>query len=786
MGKLQQIINEINGPSFATEIQKKLPIDIQKKITDFYPSFIDYDLIIRSHHQDKRNLITTGAFVPIPYALTILPIFIGGKDSDSMSLNEKKLNLFGSKEGLFSVNSLGVSSDLCFYTFCFLLQMSIFRKTSLLYIDLPYLCEFLGWKNNTQNKKRISTIIERLSSVQFEGNYSGIFKKNKKRENLVNLFKGELIKSYYIDIEKDSLIINISESISNLFAMDKVWYGIDLIKYSKIPTGHAKSLALYIGGKSRGLDSIEISNNELLERLCINNLKSDKQKNKIIKDSFTTLLDNKIISNFKIQGIGSRRNILVNFNKKENYFCFSKNSSQKSISSLKCHSAHFDKEANIELKSIYLKIIKFHELNSQISVYDKSKSKVIKENIEKQNLKFNQIKINKSKKQNKIAVFDDRAFNNLKEDMCSFISEQSEYYNKHEEMFTNILNGQIDSMAIFAESLNDVIESSLVNNILKTNLQKKLFEFIDNNSINVGSAIKKSKIPYIKLSNGNIKLKRFNSENYNELKGLEKISMKDLLIEKTEYSSLIFDNGLISEYDYKKLSSSKKPLIKNKDNLKTSILVEGTNTFWFSNEKNTENKIELSSSIAFENKEDFINEYGQYLIDFKNIIQDINDDEIILKGKIPVFDGEEKVEILTIYDFKKYIEQNKVSLSQRKIGNLNTLILEKTIGKTCKKISLSDNQDFCNYSDLNYRKEYQNLRDSYIDNIERGEDFSYTLNDSNKLKVINKVRDMHLSTISDFNFVNIEQSESKIDFNDLFDTDDLFDTIEFENIPDRI
>lgn len=789
MGKLQQILNDVNGPSFAIEIQKKLPQYIQENINFFYPVTIDYDEVIKKNHNDDRKLITTGSFVPIPYPLAILPIFTGGKESDSNEVIKKTLELSGGKNGSFCVDSLGVSSDLCFYVFSFIMQMSIFRKTSLVYIDLPYLCEFLGWKNCNANKNKISLILEKLASVKFSGNYSGVFKKDRKKESLINIFHGELIKKYYIDIESDVLIVNVSDSISNLFAMDKVWYGLDLFKYSKIPTGHAKTLALHIGGKARGLKSIDISYKELLDRLSINNLKSDKQKNKIIKDSLTILMENKIIQSFQIKGASNRKSVLVFLHKKDNYFCFSKNINEKANNSLKCHEQHIKRGENLNLKSIYLKILKINEINMKASDLKLNKIQKVKNELASKNFKFSQIKISNKKLVNNNKILNEENLNEIKHTFSLFLDEQASNYNKNEKLLSDILNGQIDAITILAESLNDEITSSIVNDELKHNLQKKLFDFMDNNSINVGVAVKRSKIPYIKLSNGNIKLKRFNSENYNELKGLEKVSMHKLLLEKNEYSDIIYNQGLISEYDYKKLRESNKPLIQNKKKIDSSILVEGANSFWFESDDSSLNPIEIASYTNFKYNRDDIkvnkNEY-EFMSnkDFKNIVEDINQNEIILKGKIPVYDGDEKIVLLTVYDFKNYIKTNKVSLIEKNVNNENLLVLSKNLNET-KKVVMRYNHDFCNYDDIDYRKEYHNLRDGYLNNM-NNKKLLYTLNDSNKLKIINQARENHLKNIPQFGFIQIDDKEPNIDFDDLLDTDDFFNSIEFENIPDRI
>lgn len=783
MGKLAKIIKENNSVEL---LKQALPNEIKENLDKFKPKVFDVQKTMSDYHNDERKIFTYGSYVPMPYLLTILPIFTGGKDSDRLEDITKNLTLHGSKAGEFSVHGKGNSSDISLYVFAFILQMCIFRKTSLIYIDLPYLCEYLGWSNTANNKKRIESTLQRLMSVSYEGIYSGVFKSKRKKQSLLNSFEGRLMDGYYLDKDKNVLIVNISCSILSLFAIDKVWYGINIEAYSKIPTGHSKTLALYIGGKSRGLNEISFSAIECSERMGISLLKNNKQKTKVLKDSLDNLKELKIIKSYDILGHHfDNKEVHVKFQNND-FFEFSKIKNTTSSNSLKCHAHHKESSENYLLKSIFKKITTISDLES-------SNSNV---NLLETKFSFEQSRVNKKKSNKDPLVLNADVLSDVKTEVSNILKNQITHFNNSEKFFTNTLEGNIETANLLAENINSLLENSLVNNELKKEIQKELFKYLDNVSINVHSSVKSSGLPYKILSDGTIKIKRINENNYSTISNIERLDWSLIKKNKEKQIEELYQEGIISEYDYNKLKNTSKPLIMN-GKINNAELYEGVNSFWFTNHEKSTTKYSIPKNISgIEEYSNNIENYNSHILskyflnnELLNQI-DIKENHIELKGKIPVLDSnQEIINLITFYDFENYVKNNKLSIKFKKFIDNEELKPYLAIDEIGDNIIITGNQDFCNYSYLDYKKEYKLLKSKNSNSDELNIcNLKFTLNDSNKLKLIEKIRDNHILELeSQPCFVAKNDKKTyELDYEDLYDTNDLLDSIEFDDFPDRI
>lgn len=661
MGQLKKIKKENRTEVLVPkQLIKEIPDVIQENLNSFKPKSFDLKHVIKKSHSDTRNLVTSGAYVPIPYILMMLPIFTGGKITDSRTTSSRILNITGNKSGTMSVEGESLSSDLCFYVFSFLLQMAIFHKTTLLHVDNNYIFEFLGWKNTALNISKLETILEKLYSVEYGGTYGGLFRNvNNKKEERYNIFSGNLVTGYYLG--KNGFIINLSDSTLNLFSLDKVWHGINLKNYSKIPTGHCKSLFMYIGGKARGSKTIGIPINELFERLSLSNITTNRQKVKIIKDSLDILKSLKIIHDYNIHGHYIEQKIIniTLFRKKEknkSFFNLDHLEEYKSFSSIDCHKNHnLEKSDFSEIKDVHSKILRIFNFKDFLETQENEKQILINnkenygflKNVYDDNIKV-QSKIKKNEGHKKIKKWLDGNFSidnqnlshqivfekacgkkrlisnietlrenggniyeNILNEAKSFLNEQKENFNKQEKLVSDFLIRQTESTSALAEDIKTKLNIANVESSVKSGVYNLLLNYIDNVSIGLVHDLKENKIPHQFYKDGTLKIKTINENNFNKInlsKNLRTL-LNDSKIEKEEFLKKSLEKGVISDYDYKNKIESNK-IYYQSENVDNKELIEGHKIFWWQTklDKN-ENRTHKYTNYDNENYNSHIEKY---------------------------------------------------------------------------------------------------------------------------------------------------------------------------------
>lgn len=857
--KIKEIIRIEN--TIPNQLIKEIPSEIQDNLNKFQPHSFDLKNTIKNFHDDNRTIITSGAYVPIPFILMMLPIFTGGKITDTREYVERSLNMSGNKSGMMNVQGEALSSDLCFYVFAFLMQMAIHHNTTLLHISNNYLMEFLGWKNTSLNQEKINTILEKLYSIEYGGTYGGLFKNiNKKKEERYNIFSGRLIDGYYQ--EKTGFIINLSETILSLFAFEKIWYGINLENYSKIPTGHCKSLFTYIGAKSRGASLIDIDIKEIFERMALNTIKTNKQKIKIVKESLDILKELSIIKDYSINGHFIEQKtiqIILTKNKKENksFFDLEHLEENKSYSSINCHRHHNAlNNLNTDIKNVHSKILRIFNFKDFVEDYT---AKNIMNKIQKDNYGFLknvyndnkkvQIELKKNESHSKIrnwlnndsssAVVEDinkqiifekprrskeikknievlysasnNIYGHLISDAKDFLNSQKENFNNQEKLVNGFLVRQTESTSALAEDIKDHLDNANIDSSVKTNIYKTLFNYIDNISVGLVHDLKESKIPHQIYSDGTLKIKTINDNNFQNIKfncDLRNLINK-LDADKHEFLNKELENGKISTYDYKNKSNSNKLYYKNLEQTDKE-LVEGHKIFWWQSKidnndsrtyryGNYDNEIyneylnkyrindlehhkALISTIIDTEKQKDLNEkkYNANIVDtyIQSIVKE-KKSEIEIYEKMPVINKDnQEIFISSDKKFVNYLENHNLSLIFKNMDGSIKAVL-KEVNDKCKPIKYIAKINKC--SD-NYKKEYMNIHikakerenveiDCYLDLP------LLTLSESKRIKNLELVRDNYIDYIEN----EIEEKNSfvientyKFNFDELLDSDNIF------------
>lgn len=869
MGKLKQIKEDVeNTRSIPQQLINEIPDVIKNNIKNYKPYNFNLKTIMSEYHSDNRKLVTSGAYVPIPFILMMLPIFSGGRSTDKREINKRTLDITGSKSGTFTVSGENLSSDLCLYVFSFLMQMSIYHRTTLLHVDIKYLMEFLGWAKNNRNINKLKGILEKISSVEFGGSYGGLFKADNKKEERYNIFSGRLINSYYFDDEHDGIIINISESILKLFALDKVWYGLNLDDYSKIPTGHCKTLFLYLGAKSRGNNEIIVSMSELFDRLCLNSIKTEKQKNKIVKESLDILKSLKIIVNHEAEGhfIKNKQLKITLFGKrnKKNIFDLS-HLSGKSFNSLSCHSYHSNTDISVHTKTIHSKILRIFNFENFIdehiiktdkkntnkenygfikNIFDNDHILIQKElskvaardnirkwltngetNFEDVNKQFVFKKHKKKINNNILNIIDDNKGNIYQElltEARDYLNGQKENFNNQEKLVSNLLIRQNETVASLVEELKYKMDSFNIDSDDKKSIYLVLSNYLENISCGLVDDLKESKIPFKIYSDGTLKIKTINENNFKDIKF--DVNVTDLIKMKKEkkidFLNSLREHNKISDYDYNRKLNSNKTYLNYIDNMDGKELVEGHKAFWWQDKiDNKEDRISRYSTYENKNYNESLAKYrindsehhksmisliiqNEKSAKIKKDLPDIYngflkkyDNKIVLLKKIPVYEGDREVKFYNKNSFDDYFKNNTLKISViNKKGNSIICLVKSDVGDE-NIISDYIIDDFSSEINLdNYQNEYKSI--NKIADLRSNENIEnvlnlpkFTLEESKTIEKIDKIRLLHIENI-DSELIWEGKGSPKdtvtIDMEEFFDTDNILNSIEFDNIPDRI
>jgi hypothetical protein len=863
MGQLKRIKETIRTENvIPNQLIKEIPIEIQESLEKFQPHSFDLKNIVKTYHDDKRSIVTSGAYVPIPFILMMLPIFTGGKITDTRDHLDRTLNISGNKSGVMNVYGEALSSDLCFYVFSFLMQMAIYHNTTLLHVNTAYLLEFLGWKNTSINIEKINVILEKLYSVEYGGTYGGLFKNiNKKKEERYNIFSGRLVDGYYT--EKTGFIINISPTILKLFAFEKIWYGLNLESYSKIPTGHCKSLFIYIGAKARGANSIDINLSEVFERMSLTTIKTNKQKSKIVKESLDILKSLSIINDYSINGhFITDKNIHIVFSKKKesrkSFFDLEHLEQHKSYSSISCHSHHNSLiNINVNIKTIHSKILRIFNFKEFVSDYNtanisntiKAKDYGFLKNVYEDDNRKIQIELKKIENSNKIRnwlnsdgltldsadinkqiVFEkprkikeikqnievlhssgNNIYNSVISDAKEYLNMQKENFNNQEKLVSGFLVRQTESTSALAEEIKDKLNNSNIESSVKNEIYQTLFNYIDNISVGLTDDLKESKIPYQIYSDGTLKIKTINDNNFSkidfdcDLRSLIN-KMKD---EKVAFLNDELEKGKISEYDYKNKLNSNKAYYKNSEQ-KDKELVEGHKVFWwqtkidnisrthkyshYDNEvynkslknyrvNDTEHHKAFLATIISKEKinEDNKRKYNSDIFDvyIKSVLNE-KEFDIEIYEKLPLITKDNKeVQISSSKLFEEYLKNHNLYIDFKDDKGFVKMVLQESDDE-CKPIKyLPKKKEVLN----DYKKEYMNIYSNVLkrESDDTEDDYldmpKFTLSESKRIKELEQEKQIYIDYIEkeiESKNTIIPENSSKFDFDELLDEDNIF------------